>query len=363
MVKKNQHFFLIVLLLCSSYVSAFNPVITTIPVGDSPAGSAITSDNRFVYVANNNGNTVSVIDAKSNTVIKTIADTSFNQPYTITLNNDTAKAYVTNSNGTTVTIIDIKANTVLGTIDGFDGPSGLVILPGKMLAYVNNYGGPEGVLSGNGRTISVVDLQTNTIIGAPIIVGLAPSALARSPRGDFVYVTNYVDGNPGTGTMSVLQTSNNKVIATIPGFSGPFALAITPNGRYAYVTNFGSNNFTPVGTTVSVVDLQSYKIVDTISLGTQPAGIALTPCGSLAYVTNYNTLYLGPNLTDLTPGPGTVNIIDTCTNKVLPCVINVGSSPGNITISPNGARAYVSNYSSDNVTVLNVFERMWLKGS
>lgn len=340
-------------------------VITTIGVGDTPAGIAITPDGRFAYVANNNndgipgGDSVSVIDVATNTVIKTITDPSFNEPYTITINAAGTKAYVTNSNSTTITIIAIASNTVIGTIGGFDGPSGMVITPDGTKAYVNNYGGPGGLGSGNGTTVRVVDLTTNTIIGAPITVGLAPAALAITPDGAFVYVINYVDGNPGTGTTAVLQTSTNTVLYTIAGFSGPFSIAITPDGKFAYVTNFGSNNFMPVGTTVSVINLKSNSIVATITVGTQPSGIAITPDGRFAYVTIYNTLYLGPNFTNLTPGQGTVKIIDICTNKLLPYVFIVGASPANIAITPNGRRAYVSNYSANTVSVLDIFDRMW----
>ncbi|MEX2438051.1 MAG: hypothetical protein WD449_02240, partial [Candidatus Babeliales bacterium] len=335
-------------------------------VGESPAGLAITPDNRFAYVANNNNNmivgqnTVSVINLETNTVQATITDASFDQPYTITINKNGTKAYVTNSNGTTITIIDIANNTVLGTITGFDGPSGMVITPNGDTAYVNNYGSPAGVGSGNATTVRVVDLNTDAIVGAAITVGLAPASLAITPDGAFVYVINYVDGNPGTGTISIIQTSNNTVVGSIPGFSGPFAIAITPNGQFAYVTNFGSNNFSPVGTTVSVVNISTNTIVSVITLGTQPAGLAITPDGLFAYVSNYNTLYLGPGFTDLTPGQGTVNIIDICTNELLCPVLVVGASPANIAISPDGKRAYVSNYSANTVSVINLLDEMWL---
>jgi len=341
-------------------------IITTIGVGDSPAGIAITPDNRYAYVANNNndnlvnGNTVSVINLASNTVVTTISDPSFNQPYTVTINAAGTIAYVTNSNGCTISLIDIATNQVVDIINGFDGPSGMAITPDGTRAYVNNYGAPCGVGSGNATTVRVVDLTTNTIIGPPITVGLAPASLAITPDGAFVYVINYVNGNPGTGTISVIQTSNNTVVDTIPGFSGPFAIVITANGNYAYVTNFGSNNFSPVGTTVSVVNLSSNTVTAIITLGTQPSGIAFSPNGCFAYVTNYNTLYLGPNFTDLTPGLGTVNIIDLATNKVLCPVIVVGASPDAIAVSLDGTRAYVSNYSSNTVSVINLVDSMWL---
>jgi YVTN family beta-propeller protein len=368
MMREKTLIWLLFSLFIVPYLAHAKAVVATIPVGFNPAGIALTPDNHFAYVANNNnvgisgGDTVSVIDLTTNTVITTISDPSFNQPYTVTINAAGTKAYVTNSNGATITIIDIANNTVIGTISGFDGPSGMVIAPDGVTAYVNNYGGPI-LGSGNGITVRVVDLNTNTIVGAPITVGLAPASLAITPDGAFVYVINYVDGNTLTGTISIIQTSTNTVVGTIPGFSGPFAIAITPNGKFAYITNFGSNNFSPVGTTVSVVNLTTNTVIATPTVGTQPSGLAITPDGRIAYVSNYNTLYLGPNFTDLTAGQGTINIIDICTNKVLCCAIVVGLSPDAIAISSDGSHAYVTNYTSDTVSVLNIVDRMWLKSN
>lgn len=363
---KNLHHNYFITLAClltlSMHAKHSNTVLATINAGVNPAGLAITPNNRTAYVANNNNYTiagqdsVSVLDLKHNLPKETITDPSFNQPYTVTINSTGTKAYVTNSNSTTITIIDIATNSVIGVINGFDGPSGMVISPFCNRAYVNNYGGPEGVGSGNGTTVSIVNLNTNTIIGTPIVVDQAPAALAMSPDGAFVYVINYVDGEPGTGTMSVIDTSTNMVIATATGFSGPFAIALTPNGRYAYVTNFGSNNFAPFGTTVSVVDLCTNTIIDTIQVGIQPSGIAVTPDCRFAYVTNYNTLYAegAPQFADLTAGQGTVNIIDLYTKEVIAPTIIVGESPANIAIAPNGKHAYVSNYTSNTVDVIKL---------
>jgi YVTN family beta-propeller protein len=335
-----------------------NTVIATIPVGQTPAGIAVTPNSLYAYVANNNNagipgaDTVSVLNLTNNTLQQTISDSSFSEPYTVTINAAGTKAYVTNSDIRTVSVIDLATNTVTGVIGGFDGPSGFAITPDGNYAYVNNYGGPIAG-SGNGTTVNVVDLNTNTIVGPPITVGTAPAALAITPDGAYVYVVCYQNGNLGTGTISVIKTSNNTVLPNpITGLSGPFAIAITPNGKYAYVTNFGSNNFTPVGNTVSVVNISSNTIAATIALGIQPSGIAITPDGSLAYVSNYSTLYNGPSFTDLTPSQGVVNIIDIQTNSVISPIIGVGFSPDSIAISPNGQFAYVTNYASNSVSVI-----------
>ncbi|MFI5334010.1 MAG: beta-propeller fold lactonase family protein [Chlamydiales bacterium] len=359
MIKDVRTYTVVFLFLWSAFAHADQPnkVVATIGVGQNPAGIAITPDNAFAYVANNNNNsipdqdTVSVLNLADNTLEQTISDSSFNAPYTVTINPAGTKAYVTNSNSTTVTIIDIATNTVAGTIGGFNGPSGFVITPDGNFAYVNNYG--AGVDSGNGTTVNVVNLNTNAIVGSPITVGQAPAAMAITPDGAYVYVVSYVDGNPGTGTISIIRTSNNSVQPNaISGFSGPFAIAITPDSKYAYVTNFGSNNFSPVGTTVSVVDIRSNTLVGAITVGIQPSGIAITPAGSYAYVSNYSTVYDGPNFTDLTASEGTVNIIDIQNNKVISPVIKVGFSPDAIAISSDGQFAYVTNYTSNTVSVI-----------
>ncbi len=362
-ITMQNNYVLTFLLLLPTLTHPHNDAIAvaTINVGVTPAGLALTCNNRTAYVANNNNygiggeDSVSVLDLKHNLLKQTITDISFDQPYTVTINNAGTRAYVTNSNSTTITIINTANNQVLGTINGFDGPSGMVITPNCRYAYVNNYG--AGSQSGMTNTVRVVDLNTNTIVGQPIVVGQAPAALAMSPDGRFVYVINYVDGNPGTGTMSIIQTSNNAVIDTIPGFSGPFGIAITPNGKYAFVTNFGSNNFAPFGTTVSVVNLRTHEIVDTIEVGIQPSGIAISDDGRYAYVTNYNTLYAdGQNFTGLTAGQGTVSIIDIKKRKVIAPTIAVGQSPDAIALSSNGKYAYVTNYTSNTVSVIKLDE-------
>ena len=337
-----------------------NAVIATMEVGDTPAGIAITQDNLFAYVANNNndsipnGDSISVLNLLYNTLKQTIQDNSFNEPYTVTINPAGTKAYVTNSGGSTVTIIDLATNTVTGTIGGFDGPSGFVITSDGNYAYVNNYGAAGGVGSGSGTTVRVVDLNANTIVGSALTVGLAPAAMAITPDGAYIYVINYTTGDLGAGTISIINTSDNSVnLNAITGFSGPFSIAITPDGKYAYVTNFGSNNFSPVGTTVSVVDIQSQTIVDTIPLGIQPSGIAITPDGSFAYVSNYSTVYNGMGFTDLTASQGTVNVIDLHNNTSAGSIIGgIGLSPADIAISPNGQFAYVTNYLSGTVSVI-----------
>ena len=78
-------------------------------------------------------------------------------------------------------------------------------------------------------TVSVIDTNTNNVI-ATIGVGEEPGAVAV--RGNHVYVANYV-----SGTVSVIDATNNTVTATIPVGARPVGIAPTPDGTKVYVRN------------------------------------------------------------------------------------------------------------------------------
>ena len=77
-----------------------------------------------------------------------------------------------------------------------------------------------------------------------LLVGLTPLWSQRA------YVANY-----GSGDVSVVDTTTNTVVTTIPVGAEPTSVAITPDGRYAYVVNsvLYSN-------TVSVIDIPANTV-------------------------------------------------------------------------------------------------------
>lgn len=334
-----------------------------IPTGVTPTSLAITEDGNYAYVANSNGyslpncDSVSVLDLRQGILLCTIHDTSFNEPYTVTLFAD--RAFVTNSGGLTITTIDTCTNQVTGLITGLNGPSGMAILNRQGLAYVNNYG--AGLESGLGTTVSVINLQFGAVVST-ISVALAPAAIAATPDETLVLVASYVDGNPQTGILSFIRTSTNLVTATLGGFSGPFAIAITPNGKRAVISNFGSNNFTPFGSSISIVDIAGHSIIQTLFVGIQPSGVAIDSCGKYAYVTNYNALYAGTDFTDLTFGEGTISIIDLCgpngESRLIGPTLACAKSPGFIAIDPCHRQAYVPSYAGNCVSVIPLHDWM-----
>ena len=80
--------------------------------------------------------------------------------------------------------------------------------------------------------------------------------------------------------------------------------------------------------------------VSSIQVGNLPGGVAVSPNGRRAYATNYF-------------GPASVSVIDTATNRTVGNPIPVGDKPQGVAVSPDGRRAYTANYGSSSVSVID----------
>jgi YVTN family beta-propeller protein len=227
-------------------------VVATIPVGQYPAGVAITPNGAFAYVANFNSNSVSVIDTSTNTVAATVP-VGIN-PLGVAVTPNGAFAYVTDYTSADISVISTSTNTVVATVAMGNPNWGVAITPNGTFAYVTN---PRS------NKVSVINTATNTVV-ATVTVGCGPEGVAITPSGAFAYVTNACDS-----TVSVINTATNAVVATVAVGSQPENVAITPDGTLAYTSNFLANN-------LSVIDTATNTVVDTVQgAGTEPLGIAI----------------------------------------------------------------------------------------
>jgi autotransporter-associated beta strand protein/YVTN family beta-propeller protein len=82
------------------------------------------------------------------------------------------------------------------------------------------------VTNGASGSVSVINTANDTVV-ATIVVGNAPAGVVFSPDGTRAYVTNSNDGN-----VSVIDTATNTVVgAPIPAGNNPFFLGICSNGN------------------------------------------------------------------------------------------------------------------------------------
>ena len=78
-----------------------------------------------------------------------------------------------------------------------------------------------------------------------------------------LYVTNF----GVQGSVSVIDTNTDMVVATVPVGSAPVNVSISADGADAYVTNAGSSN-------VSVIDTGTNQVITTVTVGTNPVNAA-----------------------------------------------------------------------------------------
>jgi YVTN family beta-propeller protein len=176
------------------------------------------------------------------------------------------------------------------------------------------------------------------ILGIPFLLGAAiwtsgglaaqeadPEATRSSPIAithDDAFVWSV---NPDNDSVSVFRVSNtvNTKVAEIRVGDEPWCVAITPDDSKAYVTNMASG-------TVSVINTSNRRVIKTIPVGTEPFGCALTPNGQKLYVANQSS--------------DTVSVINTATDLVVKTITGVGVKPHGIAITADGTRVLVTQF-------------------
>ena len=169
----------------------------------------------------------------------------------------------------------------------------------------------------------LINLNAPKLIILLLLIAALPIAIFAQP---YAYVSN-ISGN----NVSVVNTSNNTVVATIPVDPSPNGLAVSPNGASVYVACFGGNK-------VDVISSASNSVIATIVVGASPIQVAVSPNGAQVYV--------------VAQAANQVNVIDTASKSVI-ANITVGSHPNRVAFSPDGTRGYVTNLYSGNVSVID----------
>ncbi|HEY6926836.1 MAG TPA: beta-propeller fold lactonase family protein, partial [Steroidobacteraceae bacterium] len=187
----------------------------------------------YVYVANSGNNTVSVLSTYTHAPVATIpVGTS---PQGIALTPDGAFAFVANAGTSDVSVIRTSDNTVVSTVPVGASPHGVALSPDGTLVYVTNTGTNTVTVFGTGGFYSGCFFWLFCSTGvADVPVGVGPQGITPSPDGQLVYVAN-----AGSGTVSVIATTDFTVSATITVGGDPQGIAITPNGQLVFVTSQG----------------------------------------------------------------------------------------------------------------------------
>ena len=246
--------------------------LTRIAVGSQPHGVAVTSDNRYVFVANDGSNDVSVIDLATLKVVSTVPGVGV-APHMVAITPDGSEAWVGNVGGGDVALIDVElaisdpANAVICVTPGGAGaqcriPAGA----GTEGIEFTHDGSTAYAANGGANTITVIDVATRTVTGTLPVPG-SPRRVHVRPDGLRAYVSQLF-GND----IAVIDTKTHQLVPAelIPGAISTLGLSFREDGTQLYAANFFSSEIT-------IINLPDTNVRQTIATGVNPDSVVILP--------------------------------------------------------------------------------------
>jgi len=311
-------------------------------------GLAISPDNRLVYVAGGQTNKVFIFDIKSGKKAGEInCNISLdNQDYSdgylgdMTMTADGSKLYVLDQIGFRIVVIDVKKKTVINNVKTGRYPFGVTLSPDEKSLYVANVGMFEYSLVKNldpknknsylkkpAFGFGTKEMREGVKIEDKEVLGLGdPNALES-----FSVWAYDLTGNPKVTNKIKTGILVGEMIDGIPAVGGSSPNSLVATNKYVFVSNGNNDN-------ISVIDPKLGKITNTIDLqlddrlgrwkGVIPFGLALSPDQKRLYVAE--------------SGINAVGVIDIESMKTL-AHLPVGWFPSKLKVSKDNKKLVVAN--------------------
>jgi YVTN family beta-propeller protein len=373
---------------------------------------ALTASDEFLAAVNPDNNSVSFFDLREDSNRRLAEVPVQTEPNGVAMMPDGSKAYVANTVSGTVSVIRLNIENgiiskpskhiVVGT-----EPYGLVLTPNGSKLYVSN---------ARSNNISVIDTVLDQVIQTISSVGPEPRGLAMTNDGDAddndetLYVTQFlslpipgkVDGQDDAKAahVTVISTATNSVTgqATInpvansgfnangdsiaripPGPNFIFTTGAYPNqlnnvaikGGFVYLPNTGASPNGPVRFDVNTQSLLSMfnratnTDAGTINMHsavavqppprrfiTQPWAMAFKHAANEGLIVSAASNILVK--VSVNPTTGTPTVLNSALDPTRVLQIPTGKNPRGIVINSTDTRAYVMNYVSRDVTVIDL---------
>jgi len=290
-------------------------VVGSIAVGAQPVSAAVNPITNKLYIVNQLGDSVTVIDGATNNST-TVSVGS--QPVAVAVNAVTDKIYVANYLDGTISILDGVTNSSTTVAVGSQ-PVSIAVNPVTDQVYIANY------LS---ATVTIVDGLTNAT--QTVAVGIAPVFVAVNPVSNKAYVVNQL-----SSTVTVIDGATYNEVTVACG-SQPVSVAVNVVTGKIFTANSGDN-------TVTVIDGVTNGTV-AVAVGSQPVGLLVNPVSQEVFVLNaqspFVTVISGSSYqtanVSISPGSSSA-VLNPLTGDVY--VASSGGSAGSITRIQDSTKA------------------------
>lgn len=229
-----------------------------IHAGADPEQLAVSADGTRLYVANEDTETLSVVDVASGSVIASVKVGE--EPEGVTIRPDGKVVYVTSEGDGAVFAIDTQTNKLIKRIPVGPRPRSIGFLPDGSRGYVS--------LENDGA-VAVIDATQQKFLRLIKLEGIGntpkprPMGIAVAEDGSKVYVTA-----GSFGHLFILDPKTNTMVTSIEVGQRPWGIALSVHGTHAITANGPSND-------VSYIDLAARKVLRKIPVGNRPWGVAV----------------------------------------------------------------------------------------
>lgn len=305
-----------------------NGLIRVVTVGGGPSAVAVDAPLHRAYVVNSGDNTVSVLDAHSGLVLRTVtlgaAPVRRDYSYIAAADSRTSRVFVVIQRhppaAGSVAVLDAASGRIIRTTVVGMFPAAVAVDEQTSRAFVTNL---------DSSTVSVLDSRTGVSLRTAR-VGNGPGGVSVDERTGRVFVAN------SDGSISMLDARTGAPLRSIGvgrRLQGFTTILAGPAGRVFVFYQSGR---------VTILDAATGRIVRTIGLGVFPGGAAADARSSHLFVA-----MTGPN-----GGGYSVNMLDARTGALLRTA-SVGRGPLGVVVDAGTSRAYVANYTGQSVSVLD----------
>jgi YVTN family beta-propeller protein len=349
-----------------------NYKMAEVAVGREPNGVAFTSDAKGAYVANTVDGTISVLTLDGSVWSVTGSIPVDTEPYGMVMSATGKKLYVTNARSNSVSVIDTTTNTVTKTITNVgQEPRGIAITPvasgadADQTIFVTNFlalpanGAIDGADNAKVGWVTVISGATNSVTGQVMLNPIADTgfkaagdalkhiaAPAAPATADFTFTTG---AYPNQLNAIAIRNGFAYVPNTAASPNGPIRFNVNEQSL-VHVIDLGSK--TDAGQTINMQQAVAAQTNAQRLFITQPWAIAFKHSADEGYVVSSASDIVVKLSVDSYTGAPAVKSDPSDPTRVLE--IPVGKNPRGIVISSDDRRAYVMNYISRDVSVIDL---------
>jgi len=338
-----------------------NAKLTEIQTGDEPRSVVITPDKKFAYVTNQASASVSVIDLGSQSKVADIPVGG--EPYGIALTPDAARLYVANSASNTVSIIDTASRSVVGTINipGVQ-PRGVAITnnnggAGQQFVYVTQFlsqptasGGP-GLDQGSEGKVFVISTADDTQIQGVIPLAAHDTGFAADRTAFGGTDKDPTFAYPNQLQSIVLKNGRGYLPNVAASPEGPVKFNVDTQA-FLSVFDVAAKSELPGGTINLHAAVKAQTFTPKLFVA-NPWAVAFKHASNDGYIVSAASNVLVKITLDGNGVPSVVSVpADGDTTRV--SLVEVGKNPRGIAVNNADTRAYVYNFISKDISVVDL---------